>query len=399
MKKALVSITAMATFFILSVTSFITNVEAAKDSPTTVFEQFVDVEGHWAQDVIGKAYEAKLISGYEDATFRPDGKITRAEFSTILSRATKLSVANGSNPFSDAKGHWAESAITQVVAQGFINPSDYPNGFNPNAELTRYEMMNWIANGLMKSNASFKQSFEDTKNTLLPTPEAVKGELSTDEVPYMALVRGTGIITGFEDGTLRPKSTTTRAEVAAILLRYMDVEGKEADSYQDLNEMREVGTTGTNLTSISNYKYVASSVKISDLSNVTSSAGVLKINKLIVVDARTDKPSGIYAPLFLSGGYKTGGYRTFVDVTFISNLSEQDYIAVNQGFANSLITFNGLDQTLANDHGIVTLPSDPTEFLQKGKERRFWITSALRASDWSYYLKSDSGASFQIQNK
>ncbi|ALS25071.1 S-layer homology domain-containing protein [Paenibacillus naphthalenovorans] len=404
MKKVLLSTLAAATLLAGNFTGTTPKAEAgavdtAKNIITAVVAKFKDVSGHWAESVIAKAYDLKLISGYEDGTFRPNGQITRAEFAAILSRATKLPTATGSDPFNDMKGHWAESAVTQLVAQGFINPSDYPNGFNPNTQLTRYEMMKWIANGLMKSNASFKQAFEDTKNTLLPTPEAVKGQISADKVPYMALVRGTDIITGFEDGSLRPQNTTTRAEVAAILLRYMDVEGKDASSYQALNELREVGTTGTNLTSISNYHYSNGSAKIPDLSKITSSAGVLKINRLIVVDARTDTPKGVYAPLFLAEGYKTGAYRTFVDVSFTSNLPEADIITINKGFANSLVTFNRLNRSLAEEHGLVTLPGNPRDFLQKGKEKRFWITSSLRADGWGYFLQSDTGGNFSIQNK
>lgn len=392
MKKVLLSTLAVAT--LLTGSFAFTPSQKAEAAIAT----FTDIKGHWAQDVIANAYDLKLISGYEDGTFKPNGEITRAEFAAILSRATKLSAAPGTNPFSDMKGHWAESAVTQLVAQGFINPADYPNGFNPNTQLTRYEEMKWIANGLMKSNASFKQAFEDTQNTLLPTPEAIKGQISADKVPYMALVRGTGIISGFEDGTLRPQSATTRAEVAAILLRYMDVEGKDASSYQDLNEMREVGTTGTNLTSITNYHYAVASSKLPDLSKVTSRSGVLKVNRLLVVDARTGSPKGIYAPLFLANDYKTGAYRTFVDVSFTSNLIEADIIAINQGFANSVVRFDRVDLTVAEQNGLVTLPDDPREFLQQGKERRFWISSAFQASDGAYYLISDSGVMLKIQN-
>lgn len=69
-----------------------------------------------------------------------------------MSRATKLQSGSTTSPFADLHGHWAEPAVSQLVAQGFIIPSDYPNGFKPNVELTRYEEMKWIANGLMKSD-------------------------------------------------------------------------------------------------------------------------------------------------------------------------------------------------------------------------------------------------------
>jgi hypothetical protein len=43
---------------------------------------------------------------------------------------------------------------------------------------------------------------------------------------------------------------------ARKFLRYMDVEGKKADSYFELNELREVGTPGTNIITLTGYQYI-----------------------------------------------------------------------------------------------------------------------------------------------
>ncbi|MBT2282090.1 S-layer homology domain-containing protein [Paenibacillus polymyxa] len=60
-----------------------------------------------------------MISGYQDGTFRQNGKITRGEYATILARATGLERVEGQNPFADLKGHWSEAAVSQLVGQGF----------------------------------------------------------------------------------------------------------------------------------------------------------------------------------------------------------------------------------------------------------------------------------------
>ncbi|KLU56095.1 S-layer protein [Paenibacillus sp. VT-400] len=374
---------------------------AASGTSDTALSKFKDIKGHWAQATIAKAYEKNLISGYQDGTFRPNGKITRGEYATILARATGLEKVEGQNPFADLKGHWSEAAVSQLVGQGFINADDYAKGFNPNAELTRYEMMKWIANGLIKSGTSFQDAFNDTKNTLLPTPEVNRGTIRAEQIPYLALVRGTGIVGGFQDGTLKPADSTTRAEVSAILLRYMDVEGTDAGKYSDLNEMREVGTTGTNLTTISNYKYSSGSIMISDLSkgniNLSNKSGVLKIHRFIVVDATQNKSKGIYAKLFLPDKYASGSYRTFADVSFTSNLEASNLITFNQGLSDSLIQFNRLDLDLAKKQSNVTIPMDSGELIKKGLQKRFWTTSTLRNKSWSYFLKSDAEGEFKIQ--
>ncbi|MDU4046617.1 MAG: S-layer homology domain-containing protein [Peptoniphilus harei] len=76
-----------------------------------------DVKGHWASDAINELYGNKNIKGYDDGTFKPDQKLTRAEAVTILNsvfgRNTKAASfenlnVSGLNEFSDvAKSHWA----------------------------------------------------------------------------------------------------------------------------------------------------------------------------------------------------------------------------------------------------------------------------------------------------
>ncbi|MEI2283915.1 S-layer homology domain-containing protein [Paenibacillus polysaccharolyticus] len=369
----------------------------------SVGSRFSDIKGHWAQATIAKAYEKKLISGYQDGTFRPNGKITRGEYAAILARSTRIENAQGQeqSSFSDLQGHWSETAVRQLVEQGFIDAGDYAGGFKPNTELTRYEMMKWIANGLIKSDSSFQNAFNDTKNTLLPTPEVNRGTIRNEQIPYLVLVRGTGIVGGFQDGTLKPADTTTRAEVSAILLRYMDVEGTDASKYSDLNEMREVGTTGTNLTTISNYKYSSGSVMISDLSeadiSLSNKSGVLQIHRFIVVDATQSKPEGIYAKLFMPEKYASGSYRTFVDISFKSNLESSNLITFNRGLSDSLIQFNRLNLDVAKKQGFNTIPMDSGQLLKKGIQKRFWVTSTLRNTSWSYSLKTDQLGEFRIQ--
>ncbi|MDO7905502.1 S-layer homology domain-containing protein [Paenibacillus sp. JX-17] len=363
---------------------------------------FKDIRGHWAEAAIQQAHSLKLISGYQDGTFRPNAKVTRAEFAAILSRTTRLKADERKQPFANMKGHWAEPALTQLLYQGLIQPEDYSKGFNPNTELTRYEMMKWMANGLMRSSDSFKQAYEDTKDTLLPTTEGVQGKISAEKVPYIAVVRGTDVVGGFEDGSIRPDATTTRAEVASILLRYMNTEGKDASTYQALNELREVGTTGTNLMTISNYKYRTGSAKISDIAKSTitlkNKSGILQLHRYIVVDATTSKPKGVYAQLFMPKMYAPGAYKTFADISFTSNLDRADLITFNSGVNSGLIAFNRVNIQAAEANGIPTIPTSSKQFIRKGQKNRFWISTALSKVNWLYSLKSDTEGILEIEN-
>lgn len=370
---------------------------------------FKDIKGHWAEATIAKAYAMGLVQGYQDGTFRPNAKVTRAEYASLLTRATKLTNGTGSLSFKDMKGHWAESAVTRLVALGFINSSDYSNGFKPNTELTRLEMMKWMSNGLVQSNTSFKQAFEDTQNTLLPTPEATKGTIAKAQIPYLALVRGTGIVGGFADGSLQPEEPTTRAEVAAILLRYIDVEGQEASKYADLNEMREVGTTGTNLLTISNYKYTEGDFgKIMNtkmtLSNKSAS---LKLHHYIVIDARNTKPRSVYSDLFIDpqkelDEFQRGSFLAFTDMEITPSIDYKFSIlnVFNNGLINGSIRIYGLsDENYAKKMGLNSIPLNQSKFFEKEKTVKVWTPSNLNSSGVGYTLMVDNKNKVQFENR
>ncbi|WP_145950140.1 S-layer homology domain-containing protein [Paenibacillus sp. Y412MC10] len=411
MKKVLISALTVATLLAGTISANTPKAEAGivdtvvdntKALATAVIAKFKDVKGHWAESVISKASELKLITGYQDGTFKPNGEITRAEFAAILSRSTNLEKVEGSNPFPDMKGNWAETYVTQLAAQGFINPGDYPNGFNPNTKLTRYEEMKWIANGLIKSNDSFKQAFEDTKNTLLPTPEATRGEISKDKVPYIALARGTGIVTGFEDGSLKPQNTTTRAEVAAIILRYMSAEGKNADSFSGLNELREVGKTGSNVISLTGYKYNTATT-FADIINtpitLTNKSAQVKLKRFIVVDATSNKLSGIYSTLFHSkvADWQKGRYITYMQMDFTSLTDKPSILTYAAGIRSTLLYFNKInDANFVKSAGIENWPQTTATYFKKGEAKTVWSTWTMDPKGLTG-ITNDKGAHVSIQ--
>ena len=97
---------------------------------------FIDVRSGWYNAAINAVVNAGYMKGYPDGTFRPNGKITRAEFAQMIKAIDKANT--GMAPFADAKGHWAEAAINQAYANERI--TGYPDGtFRPNNHITRAE--------------------------------------------------------------------------------------------------------------------------------------------------------------------------------------------------------------------------------------------------------------------
>ena len=97
---------------------------------------FIDVRSGWYNAVVNAVVNAGYMKGYPDGTFRPNDKITRAEFAQMIKAIDKANT--GMAPFADAKGHWAEAAINQAYANARIK--GYPDGtFRPNNHITRAE--------------------------------------------------------------------------------------------------------------------------------------------------------------------------------------------------------------------------------------------------------------------
>ncbi|NLY19834.1 MAG: hypothetical protein GXZ08_00910 [Tissierellia bacterium] len=91
----------------------------------------------WYAKHISYVSDKGLMEGYEDGTFRPEEKITRAEYATVVARFQKLEQVETS--FEDSKDHWASGYIGAVYNNGWI--TGYPDGtFKPTANISREEV-------------------------------------------------------------------------------------------------------------------------------------------------------------------------------------------------------------------------------------------------------------------
>lgn len=108
---------------------------------------------HWAFEAIQKLNERELIKGYVDGTFKPANTITRGEAAVIIARALNLS-AKGNNPFSDVRtNYYAHNAIVAVAEQGIITGRQ-AGKFNPDGKLTRAEMATILTRAYKLEGAS-----------------------------------------------------------------------------------------------------------------------------------------------------------------------------------------------------------------------------------------------------
>ncbi|CCQ98680.1 putative 5'-nucleotidase [[Clostridium] ultunense Esp] len=168
-----------------------------------------DTKGHWAEDAVTALEGRKIIEGYPDGTFKPDKAVTRAEFVTLLNRATGIAPSIGEIPFTDLKaGDWFLGQIAAATAKGYI--AGYPDKtFRPNQLITRQEAATMLSKllELQGSTKNDRVSFTDTTRIGTWAKEGIAAAINA------------GLFQGYPDKSFRPEQKITRAETAATLQR------------------------------------------------------------------------------------------------------------------------------------------------------------------------------------
>lgn len=380
------------------------NVQAAPVTKTT----FKDVaKSHWAYESIKQVAEKGLVTGYEDGTYKPSAQVTRAEFATFLSRVFD---GNDRTPskFSDVgASHWANDAIQEGLAVGFIKASDFSNNrFEPNKAMTRGEMSRWLANGLAHANADYGKAIEEMANsslTIIPIPEFYGGGVNKKDLPYIGVALGTGLFSGYEDFSFKPNGNTTRAEVATILIRFMDAMKKAPSDFTGLKELREVASTGTNILTISNFKkseYGGYEDVLGKPHTYLNNTGVATIEHAIFVDTTGSKPKGIFKDMFFNEQsndealLNKGIYAIYYEYTFKPS-KDVSLLSVKNGsdmhFASNLV----VDKSKVEQFHITSPTGTSKNEFMKGETYRFWALNGVKVkSDEKLSGRTDDGSMF-----
>ena len=140
---------------------------------------FPDVKDtHWALWAIKYATDKGYFIGYTDGTFRPDQKITRAEFATIVYHFLGIEDKNITKyKFDDVKGHWAQVYIEKLSELNYI--SGYPNGtFKPQSNIKRSESVALLNRALKRGPLyGTTQKFPDVPETHWAFRDIAEGAL------------------------------------------------------------------------------------------------------------------------------------------------------------------------------------------------------------------------------
>lgn len=345
---------------------------------------FKDVPAnHWAKGSINAAVNAGYFKGYTNGTFKPDATITRAEFASLLSRISKAEPAiEKEDVFKDLNNHWSKKQVERAVALGFIDPKNYPNGFKPNTALTREEMAIWLSSGLAALDEDYKQALVETKETLIPVKEYFKPGIPESKAGHIAVAMGTKLMSGYPDGSFGLKKTTTRAETSAILLRFVKVANKNADSFPALNELRAVGTKKNNLEVVTPFEATGTASTVGKTRTFKNNAGKLVFHRMIAVNVENWSEKSFYGDMFLDESDKEffkkhkGTFPIFIEITIYPKTKGFGVDHYRSGITNLMggaATHNGQYKK----YGYETLPvtKDKEFFAKHSSGVKLWVVS------------------------
>lgn len=167
---------------------------------------YSDINGHWAMDDIISMSDKQIINGYDDYTFRPNHAITRAEATTLLSRALKLSKQKSVDYTDLPTNHWAYPYIARAAQSGIVD--GYPDrSFAPDQPVSRMEMISMIAKGMNKTGK------RRGANPFTDVDDDYWG------IGILKQMKAEGWIDGYADGSFRPDQQASRAEFVSMLAK------------------------------------------------------------------------------------------------------------------------------------------------------------------------------------
>lgn len=181
--------------------------------PETPAPVYTDVAAHqWFAPAVSFVTERNLMVGTAPGQFEPEGRMTRAMMATVLHRLAGTPAGSGATGFIDVTAErWFANAVSWAADSGVVTGVG-GGRFDPDGLVTREQMAVMLYRmaaylGLDTAVQGGLSGFSDS------------GEASSWAEAALAWAVGADILQG-EDGRLMPQGTASRAEIAAVLMRF-----------------------------------------------------------------------------------------------------------------------------------------------------------------------------------
>jgi len=175
---------------------------------------FIDIKGHWARDKIKYIFEQNIVSGYESTNgfeFLPNKQITREEFAVMMCKFLNSNISTdlqNEMTFDDKDkiSSWATPYVSILVNKEIMLGKDTGQTviFAPQDNLTRAEAIT-ILSRILSLESNSQLEFTDINEIPSWANEAISKMVSN------------GLISGYEDNTIKPNKQVTRAEAVTMI--------------------------------------------------------------------------------------------------------------------------------------------------------------------------------------
>ena len=179
-----------------------------------VSDLFIDIAPDaWYKDAIQYACDQGLMTGVSATEFDPEATTTRAMIVSILARLEGVTTAQAAG-FADVDDNdWYATAVNWAAASGITSGTGDGN-FSPNTAITREQLA-----AILMNYAQYKGQDTSARATLDTYNDATAISSWANDVMSWAVAEG--LLTGVTADTLQPQGAATRAQVAAILQRFL----------------------------------------------------------------------------------------------------------------------------------------------------------------------------------
>lgn len=178
---------------------------------------FTDITGHWAADNILFAASRGLLSGTSDTTFSPGTDMTRGMFVTALGRLAGINPDSyQTGKFTDVKADAYYAPYVNWAAQTGVVEGVTATTFAPDTNINREQM------AVIMKNYAAKLGY-DLPQTLKVVTFADNTQISSWAKDAVKSMQQAGILAGKNENKFDPKGTATRAEVATVLRRFVEI--------------------------------------------------------------------------------------------------------------------------------------------------------------------------------
>lgn len=175
---------------------------------------FVDTTSHWGRDYIGTLVEYGIIKGYPDGTFKPDARVTRAEFLVMTLKALGETVR-----VARPGEYWGQPYIDHARALGLIQASDFATltAVTFDKPILREEMAGVVSAAYLRSNEMPAASTLSSAAGMIRDLSAVRECFQEPTLVAYAVK----LLSGYTDGSFRPAGSATRAESSVVTAKLL----------------------------------------------------------------------------------------------------------------------------------------------------------------------------------